>query len=262
MLAELLTLERPLVCLDVETHDKVPPEKAHICELGFKIFYHDGRPPKIWESFIKPGVPIAPGAEEVHGISNADVADAPFFSAIAKNLASGFRDCDFLGYNVRFDLRVISAEMQRAGVQWTYEGARIIDPFRLWQVAVPRSLADAVREFAGREPTNSHRALADVEDAIDAAAGMLTRWGHLPKQLQELHDLCFSDTTRVDPDGKFIWNNGVACISFGKHAGTAIDRVDRSYLQWMATKGDFSPEVKRIATEALAGVYPKPKESK
>lgn len=251
----VLKLDRPLVCLDVETHAKLPPEKGRICELGFKIFYPDDRPPKAWESLIDPTVPIDSDATTVHGITDTDVFGKPRFQDLAENLLLGFNDCDFCGYNIRFDLRAIHAEMLRAGKTWSYENARLIDALRIWQVGKPRTLSDAVREFCGREPTDAHRALADTEDAIDATVGMLERFTEMPRTVQALHDLCFKDAVRIDAEGKFQWMNGKPCIAFGKHSGTPINRLDPNYLQWIL-KSDFPPDTKKIVDAALRGVFP------
>lgn len=257
-LLEILPLERPFIWLDVETHSKLPPETTRIIELGLIVFYHDGREPKRWESFIDPGEKIHADVTELHTITDEDVFGKPKFKDIAESLAKGMVDCDFGGYNVMFDLRCVSAEMRRAGVAWSYEGAYVVDPLRVWQVFRPRRLADAVREFAKREPTDSHRALADTQDAVDALIGMLQTFQEAPRSVKALHELCKGDSNRIDPEGKFVWFNGEASIGFGKWGmnRTPLRLVPRDYLEWM-TKADFSPEVKRIAAAAAKGVFPK-----
>jgi DNA polymerase-3 subunit epsilon len=299
----ILTLTRPLVTFDVETHDTVAPEIARIVEFGFNIDYplmwevvvdeqtcascrallntytttaaeanercergmdlikctaHVVQPPpKRWGGFIKPDLLITPAATAVHGITNEMVADAYRFRDIASGIAKHFVDCDFCGYNVRFDLRCVAAEMQRAGYVWSQGKARIVDALRMWQVAKPRTLSDCIRENCGREPNDAHRALADADDARDAALALFSKYpDKLPTDLDELHKLCFS-SNNVDPDGKFVWNPAnQAVINFGKHQGTTVDKVPRDYFAYMLKKGDFAPEVLKIMRDALVGVYP------
>lgn len=259
----MLQLTRPLIWLDVETHDKVPPEHAHICEIGFKIIYPPSAEdpnkiiePKRWVSYIKPPVPISEGATGVHNITNEMVAGSPTWEQVGPNIAKGFVDCDFGGYNPFFDLRVIYASMLRIGVKWDYEGAHVVDGLRIWQVAKPRTLSDAVREFCAREPREAHRALGDAEDAEEATYGMLTRFDHIPRSPKELHDLCFAkDPSRVDRDGKIVWSGSEAALGFGKHSGTLLKNVPRGYLEWILG-GTFAPDTKRIVEDALNGKYP------
>jgi len=255
----VLTLTRPLIALDVETHANVPPEEARICEIGFYMLFHDERPPKSWVSFVNPDLLIDPEAQAVHGITNEQVSHAPRFKQLAPSLAKGFRECDYCGYNVNYDVRVIRAEMLRAGVPWSLGDARLLDPFRIWRLAEPRTLTDAVRRFLGRDPAQAHRAFEDAKDALDVALAQLEIFQQLPRDLQELHDRCFDKERHfVDPDGKFIWTEtGEVQINFGKHGRTKtlLKALPRSYLVWMY-KGDFSAEVKAIVNDALLGTFP------
>lgn len=255
-LKNYLKLERPLIWLDVETANMAQPEQARICEFSFHMIYPDDRPDKIWGTLINPGIPIHPETTKVHNIMDSDVAEKPQFSQIARNIAGGFQNCDYGGYNVRFDLRVLSGEFARSGVAWTYIGAYIIDPLRLWQISEPRTLTDAVRKFCGREPSEAHRASGDVQDVHDVLIGQFEAWPDLPRDVAKLGDLCYPpDPNKLDETGKFRWKDGKVVLTFGKHSGKTIDKLPKDYLQWMIG-GDFSAEVKQIAKEALQGRYP------
>ena len=62
----------------------------------------------------------------------------------------------------------------------------------------------------------------------------------------------------IDPDGRLIWVDGVACLGFGKHKGRTVADVlgnDPDYLDWMAT-ADFSEAVRGIVRAARVGVFP------
>lgn len=253
----ILNLTRPLVAMDVETHAFVQPEEAMIVELGFIMLYPDGREPLKWKSLIKPLNPITDEAKEKHGITNDMVKDAPPFAPnIARNLAHGFKDCDYCGYNIRFDLRVLTAEMKRAGFDWSIGDAALIDPLRIWSVASPRSLSDAVREFLKREPTEAHRAFGDAEDALNVALAQLERWDHLPRDTRGLHALCFEGF--VDLSGKFVRVNGDVTCNFGAHRNVKLKDMPRGYLQWLESKDGpdgFPPDVRAIATNALHGDF-------
>lgn len=256
-LKNYLTLSKPLVWLDVETANMAPPEQARICEFSFHMIYPDDRPDKIWGTLVNPGIPIHADTTRVHKIMDSDVADKPKFAQIAQNIAGGLKNVDFGGYNVKFDLRVLSGEFARCGITWTYLGACIIDPLRLWQVQMPRTLTDAVREFCGREPSEAHRASGDVQDVYDVLLGQFDRWKDLPRDVTKLSELCFPpDPDRLDDTGKFRWRDGKVIVTFGKNAGKALESLPKDYLQWVCG-ADFSEEVKQIAREALQGRYPK-----
>jgi len=248
---KMIKLERPLVSIDVETHSLVEPR---IVEIGLRVDYPDGREPKEWCQLINPGVPIEAGAMGVHGIKDEDVADKPQFSHWAKNLAVGLSNCDFCGQNVRFDLGVITAEMKRAGVAWSYEGAKILDTGRLKQIVQPRRLADLVREYLGREPSDAHRALGDAKDALEVAMAMIEKYPEiLPADIGKLHDLCFPRAENwVDSTGKIILVDGKPALGFGKHKGRLLSAIDKGYLEWIC-KNDFPSDTKQIIQEAIGG---------
>jgi DNA polymerase-3 subunit epsilon len=236
---------------------------------------------KEYRTLVNPGISIPPGATAVHGITDAmvqgcrlcdrgphaPVLDAtdphefrpwPFFVDIADGLLRGFVDCDFAGYNVRFDLRMFAAEFKRCKRTWDYEGARVIDGFRLWQVAEQRSLTDAVERFLDKETrealnSHAHTAMGDVRWSTRVIANQLRVFPQLPRDMQQLHDLCSPGW--FDAEGKMQWRNGELCLSFGQHRDTSIKQVPKSYLSWMA-KGDFSAKIKNTCRDALLGIYP------
>lgn len=266
-LRDILELSRPLVCFDTETHDLCPPERAYIIEIGIVIFYPDkNRPPKKWETFVRPPphVKIHPAASAKHNITNDEVFRKdeqdrfvyPMWKDIGVNIATGFQNCDFHGYNGNFDLRAVTAEMKRNSIEWDYSKSHLVDPLGIWRKVAKRTLSDAVREFAGREPTDAHRALADIQDTIDAFFGMHQRFS-LPNTVEGCAK-AGKDEDRIGSEGKFMWKGDSVIICFGKWNGTQLsDPVLRGYLGWMVKDGDFAPDTKKICIDALAGVYPK-----
>jgi len=256
-----IVLTRPLVALDVETHDKVGTDLARIVELGFHILYPDNRPPKKYVTFVNPEVPISTEVSELHGILDSDVAAAPTFKQLAANLAHGFSNCDFCGYNVKFDLAIIKKEMDRASVRWSYEDAYLLDGLRLWQVVKPRSLSHAVQEWLKREPSEAHRALGDATDALEVATALVDQFDLLPNTVKELHELCFpKDRNSLDAAGKLVWLAEKPAITFGKHRGKTLDNVPKDYLEWMVGS-DFPDDVKLIIKSTLEGNMPTKKKA-
>lgn len=261
--------DRPLVTLDAETHDHGKPEDIYICELGIRVDYPDGRDTKRWGALIKPPYAITEEAIGTHGITNEMVANAHPFSYYGPALLRVLHDCDYCGYNVHFDLRCLHAEFKRMMTQWSYDDARIFDPFALWRAMERRSLSDAVRRWLNREATNAHRALEDAEDARDVLFAQLadeTWQPALPTDAQALHDLCFPEKP-VEQTRCFIWRDNEVTFNFGKHRGKTLKKIiatDRQYIsKYMLVKAkDFTDEVKSIVRDALVGKYPQPPATK
>lgn len=275
MIHELITLARPLMVFDCETTSS-NPDTARICQLGFQRFTAAG-PDKRWSSLIDPGIPIPPETTAVHGISDDMIracwkchepaehenhqtgahafVKVPTFPQLGPMLAEGFSGCDFAGKNVRFDLRTLQNEMNRYRIVWGYESACILDADRLEQLGVPRTLADLYRKYTGEELKDAHDALADVDGTVTVILGQLRAFPQLPRDLRALHDLSWPGW--IDVDGKFKFENGQPVINFGKHKGTPMRRVEPGYYRWMLG-GEFSANTKRVAENALRGVFPQP----
>lgn len=281
MIHTLLSLTRPLFCFDCETTG-LNTETARIVELGFQQWDAEGMT-KEYRTLVNPLVPIPQAVIDVHGITDAIVTgcrecdrplalhrgDAmlpgaptrscegfkpwPTFKQIAVSLAGGFRDCDYAGKNVRFDLRILAAEMKRARQAWSYAGARIIDADRLEQLAVPRHLSDLHKKYTGKEHDGAHGALSDVRASTNVIVGQLGMWGVLPRDLDQLHELSWPGWLTTDGGVRLV--NGVATIMFGKHRDKALRDVPGDYFDWIL-KNDFADDMKKIASEAKMGRYP------
>ena len=277
MIHQLLNLTRPLIIPDLET-TSVDKTRARTCSLAMRVWKPNGQV-DVYKTLINPGVPIPKEASDVHGITVDTLTGCakcwapaashphsecdkfwpvPFFSDIAPRLHAGFSNADFAGYNVRFDLEVLQREFELCKLVFDYSQSAIIDSFRLWQIMEPRTLTDAAQHFADYTLDNAHNAMADVEATEHVLIGQLTKHtkAHvLPKTVSELGALCFPrDSNWIDVEGKFAFINGVPCLNFGKHKGRPM-RECKDYLRWMFG-AQFSPEVKRICDDALAGKYP------
>lgn len=269
MIHQLLSLTRPLFVLDTETTG-TDTNSDRIVELGFQRWTADGMD-KEWRSLINPGVPMPAGAQAVHGITDIMLNQCqrcgnlrigctceqfhavPMFKQLASNLAKGFADCDFAGKNVRFDLRIVAAEMKRAGVEWSYVSARVIDIDRLEQLAVPRDLGSLHEKYTGAKHDGAHGALSDVRASTTVIVKQLEAHEQLPRDLDKLHEAQWPGW--LDDNGSFKMVNGVATCMFGKWRGRPMRAIESSYWDWIL-KNDFPGDVKALASAAKLGKFP------
>ncbi len=292
MINELLRLTRPLIIPDTETTG-TDPNKDRIIEIGFQVWTAEGLQ-KEWRSLVDPGVPIPEKTTEIHGITNEAVKRCkvcweeephvteyreghgvrqtidgslhefhpyPTFAQLAANLAIGFKDCDYAGKKVRFDLSIIAASMNRANQPWSYVDARIIDIDRLEQLAVPRTLSALHKKYTGAEHDGAHGALSDVRASATVIMRQLQEHQQLPRDLDHLHELQWPGW--IDGEGKFRFINGEACVGqWGKHAGVPMRKVDRGYWDFILNpKNTFSEETKQFARNAKLGIFPQEKKN-
>lgn len=254
-----LDLDRPLVCFDLETTG-VSVERDRIVEIAM-VRIEPGGERSTFRSLVNPGMPIPPGATAVHGISDADVRDAPRFEQIVDRILEMLDGADLAGYNTgRFDIPLLTAELARTGREAEMAGRRHFDAFKIFVRMEPRTLTAAYSKYCGAELADAHSALADVEATLEVLDAQLERYSDLPRDPDGLHRFCNPDEGRyVDTTRKFAWDdNGRAVFTFGKHRDRSLEEVaaeSRDYLEWMLGK-DFSDEVAKILREALAGRFP------
>lgn len=255
-----LQLERPLAVFDLETTGKYP-DRDRIVDITIVTVSPSGQT-REFSSLVNPGIPIPPAATAVHGITDAMVAAAPRFRDLAPQLLEELAGADLAGYNAkRFDVTMLVAEFKRAGASFSMDGRRVIDPYLIFVKRESRDLAAALQFFCGKSHDEAHRAKADVYATLEVLAAQLARYEDLPCTVDALHDYC-KDPSWIDDSGRVIWDQGIACIGFGKNAGRPLESLaaeptGRDYLRWILS-ADFPEDTKRLVRNALHGTFPTP----
>lgn len=254
-LATALAITRPLVVLDCETTG-VNPQVARVVELATVKILPDGGIDERTR-LVHPGQPIPAEATAVHGITDADVAAAPPFRAIARGVADFLAGADLAGYGlVAFDLPLLVAEFARAGVPFSLDGRRVLDAMRIFHKQEPRDLTAAVR-FYSCAVHDAHRAHVDVGATIAVLVAQLAHYPDLPRDVAELDGYCRErGPDWLTADGKIVWRDGAARLAFGKHGGRALVELaaaQRDYLEWMLAR-DFPSDVRLLVRAALSGL--------
>lgn len=120
-----------LLCFDTETTDATAAT-AGIVTAFLGILTPEGvfRRTKNW--LVKPHIPITPGAEAVHGVSNEIANRDGMDSALAiQEIVAAlekYRDLPLVIYNAPFDLTLTAAEARRNGLTFEVGDRLIIDP--------------------------------------------------------------------------------------------------------------------------------------
>lgn len=264
----MLELTRPIICFDLETTG-IDPVTDRIWQFGALKVHPDGTE-KEWSTLVNPEIEIPIEVVEAtksevrpHGITMAELANAPLFKTIAPKLAAAFDGCDLAGYNIRsFDAPLLQNEFARAGIQvdLTNSGMLHIDAYRLYMKVRPRNLTSFVQDMTGVDiSSQAHDAMHDARNTWLGLRACLEKYPHLPREPQALHSMLFERDGDSLAGGKFYFKHNAAHFNFGKHKDRKLEDVarrDRGYLQW-AVSGNFEPEVKRILVNALAGTFPK-----
>ena len=150
---------RPLAFVDIETTGSSPHFDA-ITEVGVVLLDEEGV--REWSSLVRPGMRIPPSIEQLTGISNEMVADAPEFAAIAPQLLELLADRVFIAHNARFDYGFLRQAFRRANYAFR---ATTLCTVRLSRLLFPehrRHSLDALIDRHGLAVLQRHRALGDA----------------------------------------------------------------------------------------------------
>ena len=242
-----------VVVLDVESTGK-ECSTDQIIELCLLLGVGPSDESRTWR--IRPAIAIHPEATKVHGITAADLATCPTFVDVAPQFVELIAAAEVLiGYNVRFDLDMLQAELARAKLPpLDLATKQVVDVLRLWHHVEPRTLVAAHAKFCGEDLVDAHRASADVAATARVLVRMLERFGLSDKAWPEIAAISDPFPGRaawVGSSSHLQWDDGgLVVIAFGKHRGSRVDEVDPGFLRWVLGK-DFPPHVKEVCDAAL-----------
>ncbi|MDP3539629.1 MAG: exonuclease domain-containing protein [Azonexus sp.] len=152
---------RPLAFVDLETTGATATIDR-ITEIGIVEVDTDGTV-REWQQLVNPGTRIPPFIEQLTGISNAMVADAPPFEAVAADVLQRLQGRLFIAHNARFDYGFLKNEFKRLDITFR---APVLCTVKLSRTLFPehkRHNLDSLIERHGLAAEARHRALADAQ---------------------------------------------------------------------------------------------------
>ena len=152
---------RPLAFVDLETTGATAAIDR-ITEIGIVEVDADGSV-REWQQLVNPGVPIPAFIQQLTGISNAMVAAAPSFSAIAGDVLARLQGRLFIAHNARFDYGFLKQELARAGLSFRATTLCTVKLSRDLYPDYRRHSLDALIERHQLRADARHRALADAQ---------------------------------------------------------------------------------------------------
>lgn len=152
---------RPLAFVDLETTGATA-SIDRITEIGIVTVDEDGSV-REWQRLINPGTRIPPFIEQLTGISNEMVANAPPFEAVASEAMQQLTGRLFIAHNARFDYGFLKQEFKRLNIDFR---ASVVCTVKLSRALYPehhRHNLDSLIERHGLIAADRHRALADAQ---------------------------------------------------------------------------------------------------
>ena len=191
-------------------------------------------------TFVNPGMPISSESTKITGITDKMVKDAPNFKEVAEEMiefCSG--EVVLIAHNNdNFDKHFLTAEFARAEVQLPkYPYIDTLKWARKFRPDLPKYSLQYLREVYGVEANNAHRALDDVM---------------VMKQIFEQ----MTDDLSLEEIYKLLHKKSgpITQMPFGKHRGTPLRKVPKSYLMWLSKSGALDKEDNEELKATLEGL--------
>jgi DNA polymerase-3 subunit epsilon len=244
-----LNLRKPLVVFDLETTG-VNIATDRIVEFAALKVSPGGA--EEWMTMrLNPGIPISPEATRVHGITDADVANAPHFRDVARKIAAFLEGCDLAGFNsMKFDIPILCEEFLRVNVDFAPARHKYVDVQVIFHKKEQRTLSAAYKFYCNMELENAHSSKADTAATYEILKAQLDRYPDLENDIEKL-SVFSAFNNNADLAGRIIFNEeGTEVFNFGKHKGKPVEQVFReepSYYSWMMN-GDFPLNTKQVIT--------------
>jgi ATP-dependent DNA helicase DinG len=123
-----------IIVVDLETTGNSPRKGEKIIQIS-AVIIENGEIVDQFTSFVSPGKPIPPFIEELTGINDGMVKEAPEFHEIAPKILEILDNGVFVAHNVTFDLSFLQAELEESGYN-PFNGPAF-DTVELAKIAMP-----------------------------------------------------------------------------------------------------------------------------
>lgn len=180
------------------------------------------------ESLIDPQVPISASAAGVHGIMDHDVADSPTleeYMTVVHEMPFMGEDVMFIAHNAKFDVGYLG---QWVNVKKTLCSLKLAR--KLWPDSPDHKL-QTLRVFLGLPYTkgDAHSAMSDVEVVRQLLLRAHIDFGLSLEQME----------------AKANEPVVISIMPFGKHKGTPMRDLPKSYREWALKNLDLDPDLRK-----------------
>ena len=190
-------MSQKFVVIDLETTGNSPKKGDRIIQVG-AVVIENGKIVGRFSSLVNPVQKIPVFIEELTGISDSMVKDAPLFPDIAPEVVDLLKDAYFVAHNVLFDLSFLQEELLSAGYEGFY--GPVLDTVEMARILFPTADSFKLTDLAARQKLSHdrpHQADSDAYVTSELLLIMLEKLNELPhvtlKELAKLSEGLKSD---------------------------------------------------------------------
>ena len=103
------------IVFDTETTGLDPQQGDRVVEIGCVELVNRCETGNVYHAYFNPGMPMPSIAEQVHGLSDAFLADKPWFEDQVEDLLDFLGDAPLIAHNANFDFGFFNNELSLCG---------------------------------------------------------------------------------------------------------------------------------------------------
>ena len=270
-----LSYVKPLAFIKIQTTG-LNPSTDRIVELSITRVEIDGKT-KTGTRLVNPGMAIPAEATKLNGITDEIVKSKPTFKEIADNINKFLEGCDFVGFNIAFfDLKFLSEEFNRAGVEFTLLGRKVIDLANIYHAMEPRDLAAAYSFYCGKTVIDKNSESTNqmyfeiINNMMEKYSGKeytdKSGQNHkIESTVESINNLFNKNKKQLDIEGNIALNDsGRPVFTKGKYKDQVVSEAllkDKDYYEWLVDVSTFPADtklvIKKIVEKAKAATIAK-----
>ncbi|PLS03581.1 ATP-dependent DNA helicase DinG [Neobacillus cucumis] len=154
------------VVIDLETTGNTPKKGDRIIQFA-AVVIENGKITEQFSSLINPQKPIPVFIEELTGINDEMVKDAPVFTEITEKVQTLLEGAYFVAHNVLFDLSFLQEELLQAGSEGFY--GSVLDTVEMARILYPTADSYKLSDLAEKEHLTHDRPHQADSDALVTA---------------------------------------------------------------------------------------------
>jgi ATP-dependent DNA helicase DinG len=195
------TMINKFVVVDLETTGNNPRKGDKIIQFA-AVVIEDGKITENFSSLVNPQRSIPAFIEELTGLEDNMVKDAPLFKEIAPKVNSLLEGAYFVAHNVLFDLSFLQEELIQAGFEGFY--GSVLDTVEMARIIFPTADGYKLSDLAVKEDLQHdrpHQADSDAQVTAELFLILVNRLSQLPeltlRQLSQLSGGLKSDLQQL-----------------------------------------------------------------
>lgn len=172
--------------VDIEATGPKYQEGDAIIQIGIVLIDGD-RITKTYATDIHPRQAIPKRIEDLTGITDEQVAQAPSFSEVAPEILKLLKGRTFVAHNINFDYRILSYHLQKQGFPALNQPG--LDTLELFRLAFPQAKSYQLSQLAAEEGVplaRAHQAFDDAKATADLLLRAKAKLEQLPRELKTL----------------------------------------------------------------------------